>query len=220
MKNTNLAIFPVRTFKLRTRVPAEALQEMDPVALLASDVSALLLAVGQMKIDDRRLLSEEGQKLVEQFDQQQDGFAEKLLSLDVMEVGSKTFHDGEKLILYVDLGAYLSYKEAISLTIGDPVRSFDFRSRELEGKHACYYEGVIAGIAKRNEETTVKTRIRGECIEEKPFLCTDCDRYIIRVTRQVWQGEMQLDHRKFIMPPVNGTRRLLGGFTRTVEPIG
>jgi hypothetical protein len=219
MTTTNLDTNPLRTFKLRTRAPVEALREMQPVAVFASDVSALLLAVG-MGLNDRTILSEEGQKIVARLDEQQDGFAEKLLSLDIMEVGSKTLSDGEKLFLYVDHGAYRSYKEAISLTIGDPVRSFDFSSRALEGKSACYYEGVIAGIAKRNEETTVKTRIRGECIEEKPFLCTDCDRYIIRVTRQVWRGEMQLDHRKFIMPPVNGTRKLLGGVMRTVEPIG
>lgn len=220
MATTNLDINPLHTFKLRTRVPAEALREMQPVAVLASDVSALLLAAGQMKLDDRGLLSEEGQKIVARFDEEEDEFAEKLLSLNVMEVGSKTFPDGDKLILYVDLGAYLSYKEAISLTIGDPVRSFDFASRALEGKSACYYEGVIVGIAKRNEETTLKTRISGDLVEEKPFICTDCDRYIIRVTRQVWQGEMELDHRTFVHPPVNGTRRMLGGFTRSVEPIG
>ena len=59
------------------------------------------------------------------------------------------------------------------LQVGDRVRSFDFDSRKLEGPDACYIEGVIEFV--------------GACETEGFY---DCDRYKVKVTRQVFGGKV------------------------------
>jgi hypothetical protein len=84
------------------------------------------------------------------------------------------------------------------IRIGSKVRSFDFDGRSLEGPRACYVEGVVIGFA--NHE--------------------GCDRYEIRVERDVCRGE-DSDRRIgcVVIPPLNGTPSMLGGTTNFVELV-
>lgn len=110
----------------------------------------------------------------------------------------------------------------------DRVRSFDFASYSprlgvygvsVDGdgpdRGACYCEGVVAQIMERGEVVTVLD----ENGVEVDVSWNDCDRYLIRVTRRVFNGVECSDHPRFIFPPVNGTRTL-GGYTFGVQPVG
>ena len=82
--------------------------------------------------------------------------------------------------------------------VGSRVRSFDFDyTRDLIGDRACYVEGVVEGFKE----------VEG------------CERYIIRVDRKVFAGEDEdiLGRFPYVYPPVNGTPRLMGGTTNSVE---
>jgi hypothetical protein len=84
------------------------------------------------------------------------------------------------------------------ININDTVRSFDFdMHRDLTGERACYIEGIVTGF----------THLEG------------CERYAIRVTREVWGGEEVEIRRDQVFPPVNETRSWLGGTTNNVEQI-
>lgn len=87
------------------------------------------------------------------------------------------------------------------LNIGDKVRSFDFDSRDLEGPKACYIEGVVEAI--------------GKC-DGFP----DCERYKIKVSRQVFGGK-EYAHLvgQYVFPPKNGVRKLFGGVCNAVQKI-
>ena len=75
------------------------------------------------------------------------------------------------------------------LKTGDLVRSFDFRygdgdGDDIEGERACYVEGLIEGIDTDGFE---------------------CHRYIIRVTRRVFAGEVRdIGPGERVYPPING----------------
>ena len=78
-----------------------------------------------------------------------------------------------------------------NIKVGDRVRSFDFESRDLEGIHAAYCEGVVTEIRS----------IRGG------------DHYIIAVERRVFGGEEVDVFLPEVAPPVNGRPKMLGGVT-------
>ena len=90
------------------------------------------------------------------------------------------------------------------LNVGERVRSFDFDSRALEGKSACFVEGVIEGIGKFEDGL-------------------DCERYKIKVDRQVYAGEELVGERSlvgfYVFPPKNGVRKLFGGECNAVVKI-
>lgn len=89
----------------------------------------------------------------------------------------------------------------MEIKIGDRVRSFDFEDRDLCGPRACYVEGTVVGVGT---------------FPEFP----DCPRYKIAVEREVFGGEEHWDFEvgaAFVYPPVNGTRRMMGGVTGGVE---
>ena len=83
------------------------------------------------------------------------------------------------------------------IKVGDKVRSYDFpHSREY------WYEGVVEGFQE----------IEG------------CDRYKIRIEKQFVEGkEVEVnayllgDDGLYIYPPINGTRRALGGICNGVD---
>lgn len=96
----------------------------------------------------------------------------------------------------------------MGIKIGDRVRSFDFRHAhgdgdDLEGERACYIEGIVESFA----------RIEG------------CDRYVIRVDRDVWQGQdVPHDARgcrvgTVVNPPLNETPSTTGRATCGVDLI-
>ena len=89
----------------------------------------------------------------------------------------------------------------MSISVGDRVRSFDFSDgpdgRSLSGKRACYIEGEVVGIEPHG----------------------GCDRYVIAVERAVFGGEERTPWPKKVYPPVNGTRKLMGGETNSVEMV-
>ena len=88
------------------------------------------------------------------------------------------------------------------IQVGSKVRSFDFDAapggRSLEGPRACYVEGTVIGFVKHE----------------------GCDRYEIRVERDVFGGE-DSDRRigRVVIPPLNGTPSMLGGTTNFVELV-
>lgn len=86
----------------------------------------------------------------------------------------------------------------MNIEIGSKVRSFDFDHRDLEGDNAFYVEGKVVNILSGG--------VYG------------CDRYVILVGRQIFQGE-EVDYHigKEILPPVNGIPNLFGGITDGVE---
>ena len=86
----------------------------------------------------------------------------------------------------------------MNITIGTKVRSFDFEGHELEGKRACYVEGIVTGIKK-----------------SEGF----CDRYIIAVDRQVFAGKEIEPRMTEVFPPINGTPSLFSGPTNYVVRI-
>jgi hypothetical protein len=70
--------------------------------------------------------------------------------------------------------------------VGDTVICFDFPSRAMSGEVACYAVGVVEGVGRDwgGVENT-------------------CDRFKVRVVRQVFGGE-EVDYTGLIFPPVNG----------------
>lgn len=93
------------------------------------------------------------------------------------------------------------------ITIGTRVRSFDFAEtvgdqeygRDLQGERACYIEGTV------------------EAIDTENF---DCPRYKIRIEHRVFAGRVGLIPGEVVAyPPVNGTPKLFGGVTNSVEVI-
>ena len=86
----------------------------------------------------------------------------------------------------------------MAISVGDFVRSFDFpRHRDLDGDRACYMEGRVVDFKE----------VEG------------CRRYVIDVERCVFGGTEREKFAKRIYPPVNGTRRMLGGVCDGVELI-
>ena len=86
----------------------------------------------------------------------------------------------------------------MSIQVGSKVRSFDFDHRDLEGDNAFYVEGKVVNILSGG--------VYG------------CERYVILVDRQIFQGE-EADYNvgKEILAPVNGISKLFGGITDGVE---
>ncbi len=86
----------------------------------------------------------------------------------------------------------------MTISLGDFVRSFDFpRHRDLDGPRSSYIEGRV--------------------VDFKDY--EGCKRYVIEVSRQVVGGK-EIDARpRKVYPPVNGTRRLMGGVCDGVELI-
>ncbi len=84
------------------------------------------------------------------------------------------------------------------IQVGSKVRSFDFDyCRDLAGERACYVEGEVVGIEPHN----------------------GCDRYVIVVERAIFAGSERDAWPKKVYPPVNGTPKLMGGTTNSVELI-
>lgn len=80
--------------------------------------------------------------------------------------------------------------------LGTRLRSFDF-----EHNRTCYVEGVLTGY--KNVE--------------------GCNRYVIRVEKQVFGGTEVTDGSglvgRDVYPPVNGTPTFFGGETKGVEEV-
>ena len=78
------------------------------------------------------------------------------------------------------------------IIIGDKVRSFDFGDRDLEGKRACYIEGIVEAIGK--------------------FLdFQSCEVYKDKCTKKDFGGEVRENHEEHYYPPKNGTTMMIGG---------
>ena len=96
----------------------------------------------------------------------------------------------------------------MSIQVGDYVRSFDFATtwsdgevtgKDLDGKRACYIEGRVKDIVRRQGSL----------------------RYQIAVEKEVFAGqEESLRIGSYVFPPVNGTNTLLGyGKTNFVDLV-
>ncbi len=86
----------------------------------------------------------------------------------------------------------------MTISVGDFVRSFDFpHSRDLDGPQSCYVEGRVVDFKDHG----------------------GCKRYVIEVNRQIVAGKERDAWPKKVYPPVNGTRRLMGGVCDGVELI-
>jgi hypothetical protein len=85
--------------------------------------------------------------------------------------------------------------------VGDLLRSHDFEERERPGRGACYCEGKLLSYEWRE----------------------GCWRYVIRVTREVWNGAESPRTAAFskvgrtIFPPINGIRHTGGTICNFVE---
>jgi len=97
------------------------------------------------------------------------------------------------------------------IQITDRVRSYDFPQ-----SRTCFIEGVCEGIARRGEEDYLPV---GEGGKVEAVCFSDCDRYIIRVERQVFDGAEISIRNAYVFPPVNGSPALFGGPTKGVELI-
>jgi hypothetical protein len=86
--------------------------------------------------------------------------------------------------------------EIIEINVGDTVKSFDFpeTTRDLDGKKACFVEGVVEEIGRLLDWQS-------------------CDVYKIKCTKKVFSGEEIEQHEEFYYVPVNGTNTWLGGKT-------
>jgi hypothetical protein len=73
-----------------------------------------------------------------------------------------------------------------TINVGDTVRSYDF-----DGRNDCYVEGTVVRM--------------GDDIE-------GCPRYVIRVSKTVFKGEVLPLAARYVNPPLNGTPKLFGGF--------
>lgn len=89
----------------------------------------------------------------------------------------------------------------MDIKIGDHVRSYDFPSDDDASRRDCYIEGVVR--------------------EFRPV--DGCERYVIEIERDVWNGEdYSADSQRIgtrVYPPVNGTPKLFGGVCNGVEKI-
>jgi hypothetical protein len=90
----------------------------------------------------------------------------------------------------------------LNVKVGDRVRSFDFDSRDADGQHANYMEGIVQAIGKPVAEAT-------------------CDCYTILIDRVVWRGDDQANEfvGRLVHPPVNGTPTSLGRTTHGVHVL-
>lgn len=89
-------------------------------------------------------------------------------------------------------------EDSRSIQVGDPVRSFDFYSRDLEGEMACYVEGEVEGFEEME----------------------GCDRYVIRVLKRVRGGKLTMcSMETYVYPPVNGTPTTMGRICDGVQKI-
>ena len=87
----------------------------------------------------------------------------------------------------------------MTVKVGTRVRGYDFDNRNLVGDRASYIEGVIESIGVFSE---------------------GCDRYAIRVDRDVFGGkESKARVGQLVFPPLNGTPSLFGGVTNFVEVL-
>jgi hypothetical protein len=89
------------------------------------------------------------------------------------------------------------------IRIDDLVRSHDFEDWERPGRPPCYIEGKVEGFVEMH----------------------GCQRYSIRVTREVWNGEEVprtapfSKHGLLVHPPLNGTPTSMGSVTNFVRKI-
>jgi hypothetical protein len=83
-------------------------------------------------------------------------------------------------------------EECEKIEVGDRVRSYDFEFHD-----DCYVEGTVE---------VVTAPIEG------------CERYKIIADRRVWDG-METQHDLMYLPPVNGTRNSMGGYTNGVRKV-
>lgn len=99
-------------------------------------------------------------------------------------------------------------RSGAKIRTGDTVRSHDFPDIFLDPnntRESCYYEGIVAGISPV---------VRGDVVGFR-----DCARYAIRITRRVFAGkEVECDD-AYVFPPLNGTKRSLGGECLGVELV-
>lgn len=79
---------------------------------------------------------------------------------------------------------------------GSLVKSYDFPHRAGTDRdvEACRIEGVVEG-----------------CVESE-----GCERYVIRVTRRIWNGAEITPESEFLHPPLNGILKSFGGVTDSV----
>jgi len=80
---------------------------------------------------------------------------------------------------------------AEKIEVGDLVRSYDF-----EFSDDCYLEGTVIGLIDFE----------------------GCPRYRIAAVFKVWEGEQKMIERE-IIPPVNGTPRMMGGYCNGVRKV-
>ncbi len=84
-----------------------------------------------------------------------------------------------------------------AICVGDTVRSYDFPDVT-----DCYVEGEVERIGPHPTEP-------------------DCDRYHVRVTKEVFSGEnvTSVLVGELVFPPLNGTRTWLGSTCNGVEKV-
>lgn len=90
---------------------------------------------------------------------------------------------------------------AETIKVGDRVRSYDFPECPDRWARGCYVEGTVTKIASCG------------------FDGHGCQRYHIRVEKQVWQHDPDTAHMPMVYPPVNGTPTVLGRVTSGVEKV-
>ncbi len=113
-----------------------------------------------------------------------------------------------------------------NVCVGDRVRAFDFASYSAKlgtygidvngdgpDRGACYYEGEVLDIIERGSH--YRWEQDGQTLE----YTADCDRYVIAISRRVFDGEEVASAGVHVFPPVNGTRTLRG-YTFGVQPMG
>jgi len=85
--------------------------------------------------------------------------------------------------------------KVLEINVGDTVKSLDFPDtcREIEGKDACFIEGVVEVIG---QFASLKFQ--------------SCDMYKIRCTKKVFSGKEIEKHEEFYYAPVNGTKKMFG----------
>lgn len=89
-----------------------------------------------------------------------------------------------------------------SIQAGDLVRSHDFPwNHDDPSRPACFMEGIVVDVLPAGESFSVG---------EESVRFHDCDRYIIRTTRQVFSGDEMEPSAPCVFPPVNGTPSLFG----------
>lgn len=94
-----------------------------------------------------------------------------------------------------------------SILPGSLVRSFDFP--DSPHRESCYMDGILIRVLERGLTFPIPGRAR-ELPTGPDF--QDCDRYVIRVLRRVFNDEVAEapDDTLFAFPPVNGTPKTFG----------